>query len=58
MILGQADSHITKPWMVELDLYSVASDCLADWARNAEAAFELFSIVGLDHRAGNELWSC
>jgi thioredoxin reductase (NADPH) len=55
MILGQADSHITKPWMVELDLYSVVSDCLADWARNAEAAFELFSIVGLNDRAGHEL---
>ena len=55
MILGQADSHITKPWMVELDLYSVVSDCLADWARNAEAAFDLFSIVGLDDRAGHEL---
>ena len=55
MILGQADSHITKPWMVELDLYSVVSDCLADWARNAEAAFELFSIVGRNDRAGHEL---
>jgi thioredoxin reductase (NADPH) len=55
MILGQADSHITKPWMLELDLYSVVTDCLADWARNAEAAFDLFSIVGLDDRAGHEL---
>jgi hypothetical protein len=25
MTLGQADSHITKPWMLELDLYSVVS---------------------------------
>ena len=55
MILGQADSHITKPWMLEQDLYSVVSVCLADWARNSEAAFDLFSIVGLDDRAGNEL---
>jgi thioredoxin reductase (NADPH) len=55
MILGQADSHITKPWMLEQDLYSVVSVCLADWARNSDAAFELFSIVGLDDRAGTEL---
>jgi thioredoxin reductase (NADPH) len=55
MTLGQADSHITKPWMLEQELYSVVSECLADWARNAEAAFELFNVVGLDDRAGNEL---
>jgi thioredoxin reductase (NADPH) len=55
MILGQADSHITKPWMLEQDLYSVVSVCLADWAKNSEAAFDLVSIVGLDDRAGNEL---
>jgi thioredoxin reductase (NADPH) len=55
MTLGQADSHIAKPWMLEQDLYSVVSECLADWARNSEAAFELFSVVGLDDRAGHEL---
>jgi thioredoxin reductase (NADPH) len=55
MTLGQADSHITKPWMLEQDLYSVVSQCLADWARNFDAAFELFSVVGVDDRAGHEL---
>jgi thioredoxin reductase (NADPH) len=55
MTLGQADSHITKPWMLEQDFYSVVSECLADWAKNSEVAFELFSVIGLDDRAGHEL---
>ena len=55
MILGQADSHITKPWMLEQDLYKMVGQCLADWAGNFEAPFEPFTIVGRDDRAGHEL---
>jgi thioredoxin reductase (NADPH) len=45
MILGEADYHFTKPWMLE-DLYLVVSEFLADWAQDQEAGFDLFHVVG------------
>src|SRR5262245_4592321 len=47
MTLGQADYHITKPWMLEQDLYRQVSEFLAEWAKDQEAGFELFHIVGV-----------
>ena len=46
MTLGQADYHITKPWMLEQDLYRQVSEFLAEWAKDREAGFELFHVVG------------
>jgi thioredoxin reductase (NADPH) len=46
MTLGQADYHITKPWMLEQDLYRAVSEFLAEWAKDQEAGFELFHVVG------------
>ena len=46
MTLGQADYHLTKPWMLEQDLYRVISEFLADWAKDQEAGFDLFHVVG------------
>jgi thioredoxin reductase (NADPH) len=46
MTLGQADYHITKPWVLEPDLYRMVSEFLAEWARGQEAGFDLFSLVG------------
>ncbi len=46
MVLGQADYHITKPWLLEQDLYREVSEFLADWAKDQETGFELFSLVG------------
>jgi thioredoxin reductase (NADPH) len=46
MTLGLADYHITKPWMLEQDLYRQVSEFLAEWAKDQEAGFELFRIVG------------
>ncbi len=46
MTLGEADYHITKPWMLEQDLYRVISEFLADWAKDQEAGFDLFHVVG------------
>jgi thioredoxin reductase (NADPH) len=46
MTLGQADYHITKPWMLEQYLYRQVSEFLAEWAKDQEAGFELFHIVG------------
>src|SRR5215475_3895396 len=46
MTLGLADYHITKPWMLEQDLYRQVSEFLAEWAKDQEAGFELFHIVG------------
>src|SRR5215469_11297129 len=34
MTLGQADYHITKPWMLEQDLYREGSGFLAEWAKD------------------------
>ncbi len=56
MTLGRADYHITKPWMLEQDLYRQVSEFLADWAKDQEAGFELFHIVGLQaDRATHDL---
>ncbi len=56
MTLGQADYHITKPWMLEQDLYRVISEFLAEWAKDQETGFELFHVVGrLQDRSTHEL---
>jgi hypothetical protein len=56
MTLGQADYHIIKPWMLEQDLYRAVSEFLAEWAKDQEAGFELFHIVGQsDARSSYEL---
>jgi thioredoxin reductase (NADPH) len=47
MTLGEADYHLTKPWMLEQDLYREISEFLADWAKDQEAGFELFHVIGL-----------
>ena len=47
MTLGQADYHLTKPWLLEQDLYREVSEFLAEWAKDQEAGFELFYLVGL-----------
>jgi CheY-like chemotaxis protein len=46
MTLGEADHHLCKPWMLEQDLYRGVSEFLADWARDQDAAFELFHVIG------------
>jgi thioredoxin reductase (NADPH) len=46
MTLGQADYHITKPWMLEQDLYRVVSEFLAGWAKDQLAGFDLFHVIG------------
>jgi thioredoxin reductase (NADPH) len=54
--LGQADYHLTKPWMLEQDLYREIGEFLAEWAKDHQAGFELFHIIGrLDDRGTNEL---
>ena len=56
MTLGQADYHITKPWMLEQDLYRVVSEFLAEWAKDQQSGFELFHVVGrLQDRGTHEL---
>jgi thioredoxin reductase (NADPH) len=56
MTLGQADYHITKPWMLEQDLYREVSGFLAEWAKDQEAGFELFHVIGgPQDRATHEL---
>ena len=52
MTLGEADYHLTKPWMLEQDLYREISEFLADWAKDQEAGFELFHVIGLPHDRG------
>jgi len=46
MTLGQADYHITKPWLLEPDLYRMVSEFLAEWARDQQSGFDLFYLVG------------
>jgi thioredoxin reductase (NADPH) len=46
MMLGQADYHLSKPWMLEQDLYREISEFLADWAKGQAAGFELFQVIG------------
>jgi len=56
MTLGQADYYITKPWMVEQDLYRIVSGFLAEWAKGHQAGFELFHVIGrLQDRGTYEL---
>ena len=56
MTLGEADYHITKPWLLEQDLYRVISEFLAEWAKDQEAGFDLFHVVGgLQDRGTHEL---
>ena len=56
MTLGQADFHITKPWMLEEDLYRSLSEFLAEWAKDHQAGFDLFLVVGrLQDRTTHEL---
>ena len=46
MTLGEADYHLTKPWMLEQELYREISEFLADWAKDHQAGFELFHVIG------------
>jgi len=46
MMLGQADYHLTKPWLLEQDLYREISWFLAEWAKDEQAGFELFRVIG------------
>jgi thioredoxin reductase (NADPH) len=56
MTLGQADYHLTKPWTLEQDLYRTASGFLAEWAKDQQAGFELFQVIGsLNDRRTHEL---
>src|ERR1700723_514768 len=56
MTLGQADYYLSKPWMLEPDLYRGVSEFLAEWARDQEAVFNLFHVIGgLTDRGTNEL---
>jgi thioredoxin reductase (NADPH) len=55
MTLGQADYHITKPWLLEEELYRAVSEFLADWAKDHRAGFELFQVIGHEDRGTHEL---
>ena len=56
MTLGEADYHLTKPWMVEQDLYRAISEFLADWAKDQQAGFDLFRVIGgVDDRGTSEV---
>jgi len=55
MTLGLADYHITKPWMLEQDLYLAISGFLAEWAKDQQAGFELFHVIGHEDRGTHEL---
>jgi thioredoxin reductase (NADPH) len=46
MTLGQADYHLTKPWILERDLYREISGFLAEWAKDQQVGFDLFQVVG------------
>jgi thioredoxin reductase (NADPH) len=46
MTLGQADYHLTKPWLLEQDLYRAISEFLAEWAKDQQAGFDLFQVIG------------
>ncbi|MGO8957516.1 MAG: FAD-dependent oxidoreductase [Streptosporangiaceae bacterium] len=46
MTLGEADYHITKPWMLEQDLYRAISEFLAEWTEDQDAGFDLFHVIG------------
>lgn len=55
MTLGQADYHLAKPWVLEQDLYRLISEFLAEWAKDHQAGFDLFQVVGLADRDTHEL---
>ena len=55
MTLGQADYHITKPWMAEEVLYREVSGFLTEWAKDQQAGFELFRVIGREERGTHEL---
>jgi thioredoxin reductase (NADPH) len=56
MMLGQADYHIIKPWLLEPDLNRLVSEFLADWAIGREAGFDLFHVIGrMPDRSTHEL---
>jgi thioredoxin reductase (NADPH) len=55
MTLGQADYHITKPWLAEEVLYREVSGFLAEWAKDQQAGFELFQVIGREERGTHEL---
>ena len=55
MTLGQADYHITKPWILEQTLYREISGFLAEWAKDQQVGFELFDVIGLEDRATHDL---
>ena len=40
------DYHLTKPWLLDQDLYRAVSEFLADWARDTEPGFQLFRVIG------------
>jgi thioredoxin reductase (NADPH) len=46
MTLGEADYHLSKPWMLEEDLYRVVNQFVADWEMDQQAGFDLFHVVG------------
>jgi thioredoxin reductase (NADPH) len=52
MTLGQADYHLTKPWVLEQDLYREISGFLAEWAKDQHAGFDLFQVIGGLHDRG------
>ena len=52
MMLGQADYHLTKPWVLEQDLYREISGFLAEWAKDQHVGFDLFQVVGGLHDRG------
>jgi thioredoxin reductase (NADPH) len=54
--LGQADYHMTKPWLLEQDLYRLISEFLAEWAKDQSSGFDLFQVIGQpDDRGTHEL---
>jgi thioredoxin reductase (NADPH) len=56
MTLGEADYHLTKPWLLEQDLYREIFEFLADWAKDHQGIFELFHLIGrLQDRRTHEL---
>ncbi len=55
MTLGHADYHLTKPWMVEQELYRAVGEFLADWGRDQETGFDLIHVVGRQDRGTSEL---
>jgi thioredoxin reductase (NADPH) len=56
MLRGDADYHITKPWLLEQDLYLIVSEFLAEWAKDQQDGFDLFHVVGkLDQARTHDL---